>query len=127
MGFELLTQPQVFTTRLTAVGGIEGYVPPFISKFHTWTIFTATSGKIFNIPDEGIGFTHAPDSAYIVNISGVIIPPPNFDIDYNYPQKLILTNSVPSGTFINLTQIGTIALSTANYIELTGLNFFSIN
>jgi len=127
MGFELLTQPQVFTTRLTAVGGIEGYVPPFISKFHTWTIFTATSGNIFNIPDEGIGFTHAPDSAYIVNISGVIIPPPNFDIDYNYPQKLILANPVPSGTFINLTQIGTIALSTANYIELTGLNFFSIN
>lgn len=126
MGFELLTQPQVFTTRLTAVGGIEGYVPPFISKFHTWTITTAASGTIFDIPQDFVGLTHAADSAYIVNISGTVIPPPNFDIDYNF-RKLILNNPVPAGTIINLTQIGTIALSTANYIELTGLNFFSIN
>ena len=126
MGFELLTQPQVFTTRLTAVGGIEGYVPPFISKFHTWTITTPTSGTIFDIPQDFVGLTHAADSAYIVNISGTIIPPPNFDIDYN-SRELILNNPVPAGTIINLTQIGTIALSTANYAELTGLNFFSIN
>ena len=126
MGFELLTQPQVFTTRLTAVGGIEGYVPPFISKFHTWTITTAASGTIFDIPQDFVGLTHAADSAYIVNISGTVIPPPNFDIDYNF-RKLILNNPVPAGTIINLTQIGTIALSTANYAELTGLNFFSIN
>ena len=126
MGFELLTQPQVFTTRLTAVGGIEGYVPPFISKFHTWTITTAESGTIFDIPQDFVGLTHAADSAYIVNISGTVIPPPNFDIDYNF-RKLILNNPVPAGTIINLTQIGTIALSTANYAELTGLNFFSIN
>ena len=126
MGFELLTQPQVFTTRLTAVGGIEGYVPPFISKFHTWTITTPTSGTIFDIPQDFVGLTHAADSAYIVNISGTIIPPPNFDIDYN-SRELILNNPVPAGTIINLTQIGTIALSTANYVELTGLNFFSIN
>ena len=126
MGFELLTQPQVFTTRLTAVGGIEGYVPPFISKFHTWTITTPTSGTIFDIPQDFVGLTHAADSAYIVNISGTVIPPPNFDIDYN-SRELILNNPVPAGTIINLTQIGTIALSTANYAELTGLNFFSIN
>ena len=126
MGFELLTQPQVFTTRLTAVGGIEGYVPPFISRFHTWTITTPTSGTIFDIPQDFVGLTHAADSAYIVNISGTIIPPPDFDIDYNF-RKLILNNPVPEGTIINLTQIGTIALSTANYVELTGLNFFSIN
>ena len=126
MGFELLTQPQVFTTRLTAVGGIEGYVPPFISKFHTWTITTPASGTIFDIPQDFVGLTHAADSAYIVNISGTVIPPPNFDIDYNF-RKLILNNPVPAGTIINLTQIGTIALSTANYAELTGLNFFSIN
>jgi len=126
MGFELLTQPQVFTTRLTAVGGIEGYVPPFISKFHTWTITTATSGTIFDIPNDLVGLTHAADSAYIVNISGTVIPPPDFDIDYNF-RKLILSNPVPGGTIINLTQIGTIALSTANYLELTGVNFFSVN
>lgn len=129
MGFELLTQPQVFLTRLTAVGGIEGYVPPFIAEFHTWTITTNTSGRIVDIPYDcylPVGLTHASDSAFIVNISGSIIAPPDFDIDYNYRQ-LILNSPVPAGTRINLTQLGTIALSTANYPELTSINFHSIN
>lgn len=129
MGFELLTQPQVFLTRLTAVGGIEGYVPPFIAEFHTWTIIADTAGRVFNIPYDcflPVGLTHASDSAFIVNISGSIIPPPDFEIDFNYRQ-LILNDPVPAGTRINLTQLGTIALSTANYPELTGLNFYSTN
>jgi hypothetical protein len=129
MGFELLTQPQVFLTKLTAVGGIEGYVPPFIAQFYTWTIIANEAGNIFDIPyncNSPVGLTHAPDSAFIVNISGSIIAPPDFDIDFNF-RRLILSNPVPKDTRINLTQIGTIALSTANYSGLTGLNFNSVN
>jgi hypothetical protein len=124
MGFELLTQPQVFTTRLTAIGGIEGYVPPFIAKFHTWTIDVTSTETIFDIPQDFVGLTHAPDDAYIVNINGLIVPPPEFTVDFNF-RKLILNAPAFSGDKINLTQIGTIALSTANYAELTGLEFFS--
>ncbi len=126
MGFELLTQPQVFTTRLTAIGGIEGYVPPFISKFHTWIIDVSITDTIFDIPQDFVGLTHASNDAYIVNINGLIVPPSEFTIDYNF-RKLILNSPVSSGTRINLTQIGTIALSTAEYQELTGVNFYSTN
>lgn len=124
MGFELLTQPQVFMVKLTAVGGIEGYVPPYIASFYTWTINTpASGGTTFFIP-HGVGLTHASRDSYIVNISGSIIPPTNFDVDPN-TRNITFINPI-TGTF-NLTQIGTIALSTGNYTQLTGLNFFSIN
>jgi hypothetical protein len=124
MGYEILTQPQIFTKRLTAVGGIEGYIPPFIAKFHTWTISVTSNETTFDIPQDFVGLTHAPDDAYIVNINGLIIPPPEFTVDYNF-RKLILNTPASSGDKINLTQIGTIALSTANYAELTGTKFFS--
>jgi hypothetical protein len=130
MGFELLTQPQVFTTRLTAIGGIEGYIPPFVAKFHTWTINTANAGTVFTIPQDtglnAVGLTHAPDDAFIVNINRSILPPTEYNIDVNF--KTITFNSpVPANTTINITQIGTVALTANNYVALTANNLFTGN
>lgn len=124
MGFELLTQPQVFTTRLTAIGGIEGYVPPFISKFHTWTINTTVEGTTFDIPQDFVGLTHAPEEAFIVNINGSIIPPTDFAVNVDF-RKITFFSVIPANTRINITQIGTVEMLTATFVELTGLKFFS--
>lgn len=124
MGFELLTQPQVFTTRLTAIGGIEGYVPPFIAKFHTWTVVTTSTNTTFNIPQDLVGLTHSPEEAYIVNINKEIIPPTDFTIDYNF-RRIIFNQPIPQNTTIRITQIGTIALSTTKYQSLTADNLFA--
>lgn len=124
MGFELLTQPQVFTTRLTAIGGIEGYVPPFVAKFHTWTINTPNAGTVFDIPQDLVGLTHAPNDAYIVNINRTVVPPTDFTIDYNF-RRIIFNTIVPQNTTIRLTQIGTIALTANSYVELTATRLFA--
>lgn len=124
MGFELLTQPQVFTTRLTAIGGIEGYVPPFISKFHTWTINTTVDGTTFDIPQDFVGLTHAPEEAFLVNINGSIIPPTDFAVNVDF-RRITFFSVIPANTRINITQIGTVEMLTATFVELTGLKFFS--
>jgi hypothetical protein len=126
MGFEILTQPQVFRVKLSALGGIEGYIPPYISSFYTWTITTPASpltATTFNIVG-GPGLNHVTEGSYIVNISGNIIPPPEYDVDPNF-RTITFDTPLSANTTFYLTQIGTIALSTANYLELTGVNFFS--
>jgi hypothetical protein len=124
MGYELLTQPQIFTTRLTAIGGIEGYVPPYIAKFHTWIINSELGGTQFDIPQDFVGLTHAPSEAYIVNIDGGIIPPGAYTVDVDF-RRIFFNTQIPAGKTINLTQIGTVALTAISYAELTGLKFYS--
>jgi hypothetical protein len=126
MGYEILTQPQIFTKRLTAVGGIEGYVPPYVARYYTWTIQTLTQSISYEIPFTWTGLSHAPSEGYIVNIDGIIQPPPTYSVDADR-YILFFTSPIPAGKTIYLTQIGTTALTSNNYQELNAENLTATN
>lgn len=126
MGYEILTQPQIFTKRLTALGGIEGYIPPYIAQYYTWTIQTTAPSLSFDIPFTWTGLSHAPSEGYIVNIDGVLQPPPSYFVDVDR-YILFFTNPIPAGKTIFLTQVGTIALTSTNYEELFVRRLSAVN
>jgi hypothetical protein len=126
MGYEILTQPQIFTKRLTALGGIEGYVPPYIARYFTWTLQTLTQSISYEIPFTWTGLSHAPSEGYIVNIDGVVQPPPSYYVDVDR-YILFFTNPIPAGKTIYLTQVGTIALSSTSYESLYAANLNANN
>lgn len=126
MGYEILTQPQIFTKRLTALGGIEGYIPPYIARYYTWTIQTLTQSISYEIPFTWTGLSHAPSEGYIVNIDGVVQPPPSYYVDVDR-YILFFTNPIPAGKTIFLTQVGTIALTSTSYEELFAGRLSAVN
>ena len=108
MGLEFITQPQVFTQRLTALGGIEGYVPPFVSSFYTWTSTSPVTASAFPLPGS-IGLLDIPGS-YIVSVGGVLQSPTNYTI--NVPTRTLTFDfTVNADTPVVVTQIGTVGLS----------------
>ena len=108
MGLEFITQPQVFTQRLTALGGIEGYIPPFVSSFYTWTSTSPVTASAFPLPGS-IGLLDIPGS-YIVSVGGVLQSPTNYTI--NVPTRTLTFDfTVNADTPVVVTQIGTVGLS----------------
>lgn len=123
MGLEFITQPQVFTQRLTALGGIEGYVPPFVSSFFTWTSTSPVTATTFPLPGS-IGLLDIPGS-YIVSVGGVLQSPTNYVI--NVPNRTLTFDfTVNANTDVVITQIGTVGLS-SNIAFLSSQQFIATN
>ena len=126
MGLEIISQPQMFLRPLTALNGIEGYAPPYIATFFTWTTSSPVSSFSFPLTgDVGLNPSNRSES-YVVNIDGVVQPPPSYTIDANF-RTISFHNPIPANTEIFITQIGTIAFDDAKYTELTATNIFSDN
>lgn len=111
MGFEILTQPQVFLSPITAVGGIQNGLfgsplPPLYTSFFTWTSTASITATTF--PLGGIETLTNRSGAYIVTVGGVVQSPTNYVVDINN-RTLTFDFTVNSNTEVNVTQIGTIA------------------
>lgn len=139
MGLEFITQPQVFTQRISALGGIEGYVPPFVSTFYTWTTSTGVSASSFPLPGT-IGLTDIPGS-YIVSVGGVLQAPTNYTISV-IARKINFDFNVNPNTDVVVTQIGTVGstvsgtlptdtsstnLSVINLTVVNSIAFFTVS
>jgi hypothetical protein len=124
MGLEIISQPQLFLRPLTALNGIEGYAPPYIATFYTWMTSSPVSSFTFPITGNiGLNASNRSES-YIVNIDGVVQPPPSYTVDANF-RRITFVRPIPPNTDIFITQIGTIAFDDAKYTLLTGYNFYS--
>jgi hypothetical protein len=106
MGLEIITQPQLFLRPLTALNGVEGYVPPYFATFHTCMTSSPVSSYTFPLTGQlGLHITNSSDS-YIVNIDGVVQPPPSYSVDAN-TRVITFVKPIPPNTEIFITQIGT--------------------
>lgn len=125
MGLEIITQPQVFLAPISALGGINGTPPPFYTSFYTWTTSTPISTSIFFLDNPNISLLDIP-SSYIVSVGGVVQSPAQYTIN---PINRSVNFNVPviEDASISVTQIGTVAVSTSNLIELTATNSFLQN
>lgn len=121
MSLEFITQPQVFTQRISALGGIEGYVPPFISTFYTWTTSTTISANSFPLSGT-IGLTDIP-SSYIVSVGGVLQSPTNYTINV-VTRQINFDFDVNPNTDVVVTQIGTVGPGISGSLppETSGIN-----
>lgn len=106
MGLEIISQPQLFLRPLTALNGVEGYVPPYFATFHTCMTSSPVSSYTFPLTGQlGLHITNSSDS-YIVNIDGVVQPPPSYSVDAN-TRIITFVKPIPPNTEIFITQIGT--------------------
>lgn len=123
MGLEFITQPQVFTQRLTALGGIEGAFPPYIASFFTWTSTVSVPTSSFSLPGSGV-LLDMP-GAFIVSVGGVLQSPTNYTI--NIPARTVNFDFVVNpNTDIVVTQIGTVGL-TSTIDSLSTVQFVTTN
>lgn len=109
MGFEILTQPQVFLAPITAVGGIQNGLfndplPPLYTSFATWTSTASITATTF--PLGGIETLTNRSGSYIVTVGGVVQSPTNYTVDPN-TRLLTFDFAVNADTPIVVTQIGT--------------------
>ena len=119
MGFELLTQPQVFLAPITAVGGIQNGLfndplPPLYTSFYTWTSTASITATTF--PLGGFETLTNRSGSYIVTVGGVVQAPSNYTVDPN-TRLLTFDFNVNPDTPVVVTQIGTIA----SLLSVTGL------
>jgi hypothetical protein len=124
MGFELITQPQVFLAPITAVGGIQNGLfgdplPPLYTSFYTWTSTASVTATTF--PLGGIETLTNRSGSYIVTVGGVVQSPTNYTVNPN-TRLLTFDFSVNADTPVVVTQIGTIATSALDITQLTATN-----
>jgi hypothetical protein len=119
MGLEFISQPQVFTQRLTALGGIEGYVPPLWSTFYTWTSTIPTTAN--QLPLDGTNALTDYSGSYIVTVGGVLQSPTTYNIDV-INRSIIFSNIINEDTDVVITQIGTIGLTSLGFQELSAVD-----
>jgi hypothetical protein len=119
MGLEFISQPQVFTQRLTALGGIEGYVPPLWSTFYTWTSTVPTTANELSL--DGTNALTDYSGSYIVTVGGVLQSPTTYNIDV-INRSIIFSNIINENTDVVITQIGTIGLTSLGFQELSAVD-----
>lgn len=129
MGLEYLSQPQVFLSPITAVGGIQNGlydspVPPLFTSFYTWTSTSEVTATTF--PLTGIETLTNRSGSFIVTVGGVVQSPTTYTIDV-LNRTLTFDTPVNDNTDVLITQIGTIAVSAQSLSELTANNSFFSN
>jgi len=130
MGLEFITQPQVFTAPISALGGIAGFVTqpeyefPPVTSFYTWTTSTASTATSI-ILDGAVTLLSQPGT-YIVSIGGVVQSPLTYTVD-PFGRTMTFDSPVLSGVNITVTQIGTVGLTASSFAELTATNIQNVN
>jgi hypothetical protein len=119
MGLEFISQPQVFTQRLTALGGVEGYVPPLWSTFYTWTSTLPITANELLL--DGTNALTDYSGSYIVTVGGVLQSPTTYNIDV-INRSIIFDTIINEDTDVVITQIGTIGLTSLGFQELSAVD-----
>jgi hypothetical protein len=135
MGYEFITQPQVFTSGITALGGIQGEVLkyPQIISYRSWTDTIAANTTSVPIPGS---FAYSDSSeAYIVNIGGVVQFPNTYTITTD--RKINFNSVLSAGIEYGVTLLATaspssygftdITTTSGNIINLSAVNAFITN
>lgn len=123
MGLEYISQPQVFLSPITAVGGIQNgllgdSLPPLYTSFYTWTSTSSVTASIF--PLDGIETLTNRSGSYIVTVGGVVQSPTNYVIN-PVGRTLTFDFTVNPNTEVVVTQIGT-TVSLLSVASLTANN-----
>lgn len=121
MGYEYITQPQIFLAPISALNGIQGVneAYPLLTTFESWTSTAAVDASAFPIPGYWT-MLDEPES-FIVSIGGVIQPPSEYTIDRNL-RYLTFNTIVSAGLEVAATQIATHAPSSQSFDYVTSVS-----
>jgi len=116
MGYEFITQPQVFLAPISATNGILGMIEnyPLLTQYGSWTITTTEPTSSFTVPLTGGIIANTPEQ-FIVNVGGVVQAPTKYTVD-SITKTINFSVSVPEGIEVSFTQLATHAPS-SNQVE----------
>jgi hypothetical protein len=82
MGYEFITQPQVFLAPITAAAGFNTLPPeyPLLTSYLYWSEVVTVPTSIFSIPHNGRPVLPEPGS-FVVNVGGVLQSPTKYTVD----------------------------------------------
>jgi hypothetical protein len=119
MGYEYITQPQIFLAPVTATYGFENAPPayPLITSFQSWTSSNPEPKSVWPIP--GTWLLDINSSAFIVSIGGVLQSPLDYTVQRIPNRRITFSAPVCANTEIAVTQIATHAPSSQffNYLQ----------
>jgi hypothetical protein len=116
MGYEYITQPQVFLAPISATNGIVGMIEnyPLLTQYGSWTVTTTEPTSSFPVPLSGGIIADTPEQ-FIVNVGGVVQAPTKYTVD-NITKTINFSIPVPDGIEVSFTQLATHAPS-SNQVE----------
>lgn len=114
MGYEYLSQPQIFLAPITATQGIFGIneAYPLITSFQYWTSSNSSGASVWPIPGNWTMLTDA--GSFIVSVGGVVQHPSNYTINRDF-RTLTFNFTVSSDVEVGVTQLATAAPSSQNF------------
>jgi hypothetical protein len=129
MGYEFITQPQVFMSPITAAMGLQEGIEryPYIVNYANWThIVGPTNQTSITVPVSVSTMADRPE-AWIINVGGVIQDPSKYTV--NVSGRTINFNfTLSAGLIVNLRQLATSVPSAQefNFAKATNLQVTNI-
>jgi hypothetical protein len=127
MGLEYISNPQVFLSPITAVGGIQGGLEkyPYIIGYQSWT--TTTSSSVTSIDIPGAFVIADEPEAYIITIGGVVQHPTTYTVGIG--RTINFNSPVSANLEINARQLATTTPSAQefNFIKSTNASISTIS
>lgn len=121
MGYEYITQPQIFLAPVTATNGFQGIneAYPLLTTYQSWTSTAAVDASAFPIPDTWTMLNES--GSFIVSVGGVIQPPSEYTVDRDL-RTLTFNALVSGGVEIAATQLATAAPSSQSFDYVTSVS-----
>lgn len=128
MGLEVITQPQLFTKPITALGGYYGIneAYPLLTTYQSWTSTASVNASAFPIP--GTWTMLDEPGSFIVTVGGVYQPSSEYTVNRN--TRILTFNSIVSaGVEIAAQQLATASPSSQsfNFIKSVSATFTSLS
>jgi hypothetical protein len=123
MGYEFITQPQVFLAPITATAGVNALPPeyPLLTSYLYWTETITVPKSGFQVPHNGRPILNQPGS-FVINVGGVLQSPSKYDVDQNLRRitfKEVISTGLPLEA--NFIQLATHAPS-SQYFDFIDVN-----
>lgn len=128
MGYELISQPQIFLAPITAVNGIQGVneAYPLLTTYQSWTSTAVIDSTVFPIP--GIWTMLNESGSFLVTVGGVLQPSSEYTVSRDF-RTLTFNSPVSAGVEIAVQQLATAAPSSQefNYVKAVSGTFTTLS
>lgn len=114
MGYEYLTQPQIFLAPITATNGIYGINEswPLLTTYQSWTSTAAINTSAFPIP--GYWTMLNESGSFLVTVGGVLQQPSEYTVNRDF-RTLTFNSLISAGVEIGVQQLATAAPSSQSF------------
>jgi hypothetical protein len=121
MGYEYLTQPQIFLAPITATNGIYGINEawPLLTTYQSWTSTAAVNASAFSIPGTWTMLNES--GSFLITVGGVLQQPSEYTVNRDL-RTLTFNSLVSAGVEIGVQQLATAAPSSQNFNNLTSVS-----